>query len=371
MQVDRIAVCGSFGYGNAGDEAIPLAFQDMLHELGSGLRVTAVSRFREGALKDVVYLGSQDSERRSKLGGVPMLVSGGGVIEPQLASVLFRTAPLFRAAPKGRAMVFGSSVEPGVSYGLRNRWRLFRALSGLGTVYTRDVLSERSLNKVAPWVHTETIGDLVLWMKPQHDTPLLSAMKLPARYIAVVLAPRWAQDAGWSNWITAELATLAREMKAAIVFVPMSCLHDDDRVEHGRVAELITLSHSDVEVHNITDALEPREVCSVLARSVLTVSMRLHGCVMAHAQRIPTVCIAYHPKLLGFSETMGCLGSALPRVPPVSQTAGFYGYDFAELKVKAGDLCAVAAVAMGPGQHDRLEEFKNKSLKVLKRFLAL
>jgi polysaccharide pyruvyl transferase WcaK-like protein len=371
MEVDRIAVCGSFGYGNAGDEAIPLAFEDMLQELGAKLGVTPVSRFREGALKDVVYLGPQDSERRNQLAGAPMLVSGGGVIEPQLASVLFRTAPLFRAVPKGRAMVFGSSVEPGVSYSLRNKWRLFRALSGLGTVYTRDVLSERSLNKVAPWVKTETIGDLVLWMKPQHDTPLLSAMKLPSRYIAVVLAPRWAQDAGWTNWVTTELVSLAREMKAAIVFVPMSCLHDDDRVEHGRIAGLITGGHSDVEVHDITDPLEPREVCSILARSVLTVSMRLHGCVMAHAQRVPTVCIAYHPKLLGFSETMGCLQSALPRVPPERQTAGFYGYDFAELKLQPGDLSAVASVAMGPGQHGRLDEFKNKSLRVLKQFLAL
>jgi len=370
MEFDRIAVCGSFGYGNAGDEAVPLALQDMLQELGAELGVTAVSRFREGALKDVTYLGAHDSERRKGLAGLPMLVSGGGVIEPNPAAVLFRATPLFKAAPKGKAIVFGTSVEPGVPYGLRNRLRLFRSLSGLGTVYTRDLLSERSLNKVAPWVRTETIGDLVLWMKPQHDTPLLSAMSLPARYVAVVLAPRWSQDAGWTNWVTGELAALAQEMKAAIVFVPMSCLHDDDRVEHGRIAGLIARQHEDVEVHNIMDALEPREVSAILARSALTVSMRLHGCVMAYSQRVPTVCIAYHPKLLGFSETMGCMPSTLPRVPPERQSAGFYGYDFAELRLQPGDLSAVASTAMGPGKHGRLDEFKTKSLAVLRQFLA-
>ncbi|MCR5883539.1 polysaccharide pyruvyl transferase family protein [Rhizobacter sp. J219] len=370
MKSDQIAVCGSFGFGNAGDEAVPLALQDMLQELGLKHRLSVVSRFRSGTLDSITYMGPQDAQRRKELAGVPMLVCGGGVIEPHPAAVLYRARPLLRSAAKGKAAVLGSSVEPGVRYGLRARLRLLRSLMGLGTVYTRDKLSERSLNKIAPWVKTETIGDLVLWMKPQHDTPLLAKLALPSRYISVVLAPRWSEDAGWTTWITDELAALARKLDAAIVFVPMSSLHDDDRVEHRRIATQLAKHHGDVKVVDVQEALEPREVCSLLARSILTTSMRLHGCVMAYAQRVPIVCIAYHPKLLGFSETVDCMKSTLPHVHPDQQTSGFYGYDFPDLRLKPGDLIEVAEVAMKSQQYARLDEFKTKSLNALKQFLA-
>lgn len=370
MKSDQIVVCGSFGFGNAGDEAVPLALQDMLDELGLKHRLSVVSRFRSGTLDSITYMGPQDTQRRKGLAGMPMMVCGGGVIEPQPAAVLYRTRSLLRSAAKGKAVVLGSSVEPGVRYGLRARLRLLRSLIGLGTVYTRDKLSERSLNKIAPWVKTETIGDLVLWMKPQHDTPLLNELDLPSRYISVVLAPRWSNDAGWTQWITQDLATLARKLGAAIVFVPMSSLHDDDRVEHRRIALALAETHADVKVVDVQDALEPREVCSILSRSILTTSMRLHGCVMAYAQRVPIVCIAYHPKLLGFSETMDCMKATLPHAHPQQQTSGFYGYDFVDLQLKPGDLVEVAQVALASQQHALLEEFKKKSLNALRQFLA-
>lgn len=363
----RLAVYGSFGFGNAGDEAIPLALTDMFGQLGAHVDMSVLTRFAEVPMDGIVGMGPRHEAERRSLAGVPVLVSGGGVIDPTGASVLCVAAPMMRAA-RGRAVVFGGSVEPGVAYGLRARWRLRRLLSGMPAVYTRDFLSERTLNGLLPKVPTKTVGDLVLWMRPER-TPTVAALDLPSRYIAVVLAPRWQDEPASTTWIADELAALARKLGAAVVFVPMSSLHDDDRAEHRRVARRMADVASDVEVHEVDLQLNPREVCELLARSELTVSMRLHGCVMAYAQRVPTVCLAYHPKLLGFSETMGCLSTVVPSRLPPNQTANTYGYRFGGLGLRLGDLQRAADAAMSPGLHARLDEFKGISLEMLRQLL--
>lgn len=364
----RLAVFGSFGFGNAGDEAIPLALADMLAQLRADVAVSVLTRFAEVPMAGIVGMGPRHESECRRLAGVPVVVSGGGVIDPTPASVLCSAEPLIRAA-HGRAVVFGGSVEPGVAYGWRMRWRLRRLLSGMSTVYTRDFLSERTLNGLLPKVPTKTVGDLVLWMQPER-TPAVAAIDLPSRYIAVVLAPRWQDEPASTAWIAGELAALARQLAAAVVFVPMSSLHDDDRVEHRRVAQRMADLASDVEVHEVDFQLNPREVCELLARSQLTVSMRLHGCVMAYAQRVPMVCLAYHPKLLGFSETMGCLSTVVPSRLPPNQTANTYGYRFGDLGLREGDLLRAVDAAMKPGLHARLDEFKQMSLATLRQLLG-
>ncbi len=364
----RLAVFGSFGFGNAGDEAIPLALTDMLGQLSANVGLSVLTRFAEVPMQGIVGMGQSHESGRRGLAGVPVVVSGGGVIDPTRASVLCSAEPMIRAA-HGRAVVFGASVEPGVAYGWRMRWRLRRLLSGMSVVYTRDFLSERTLNGLLPKVPTRTVGDLVLWMQPER-TPTVAALDLPSRYIAVVLAPRWQDEPASTTWIADELAALARQSAAAVVFVPMSSLHDDDRVEHRRVAQRMADVASDVEVHEVDLQLSPREVCELLARSELTVSMRLHGCVMAYAQRVPMVCLAYHPKLLGFSETMGCLSTVVPSRLPPNQTANTYGYRFGDLGLRPGDLLRAADSAMRPNLHVRLDEFKEVSLETLRQLLG-
>lgn len=363
----RLAVFGSFGFGNAGDEAIPLALTDMFGQLRVKVDLSVLTRFAEVPMEGIVGMGARHEAQRRSLAGVPVMVSGGGVIDPTGASVLSSAEAMMRAT-HGRAVVFGGSVEPGVAYGWRARWRLRRLLSGMPVVYTRDFLSERTLNGLMPKVPTKTVGDLVLWMRPER-TSAVAALDLPSRYIAVVLAPRWQDEPASATWVASELIALARKLAAAVVFVPMSSLHDDDRAEHRRVAQRIADVASDVDVHEVDLQLSPREVCELLSKSELTVSMRLHGCVMAYAQRVPMVCLAYHPKLLGFSETMGCMSTVVPSRLPLNQTANTYGYRFEDLGLREGDLLRAADSAMRPNLHVRLDEFKEVSLDTLRQLL--
>lgn len=368
MPSKEIVIYGSFGFGNAGDEAVPEAVQDMLAELRCDARISVVSRFDKTDMPEVIGMGRHDAHRMTRLKGLPLLISGGGIIEPTHNSGFFRADALISSGNQN-AYLFGVSVEPGVPFDWRSRFKLIWMLRKISAIYTRDVLSERTLKRWVPWARTETIGDVVLWMKPER-TPLLQSISFPKRYVACVLAPRWIDDSNWTDWIVDELAAVSRKLDAAIVFVAMSAMHDDDRKQHAKVGEELSKRHPDIETLQINDALNPREVCEVLARSALTVSMRLHGCVMAYAQQVPFVCIAYHPKLLGFSETVGHLDCSLPLATPTRQSSGAYGYNYKDLGFSTGDLSNAAANALKRNSEPRLTELKQKSIRALETIIA-
>lgn len=364
----KLSVCGSFGFGNAGDEAIPLAVADMARHLGRSLDIHAISRFAKPALPEVIGIGEQDTARLEALRGDPLIVSGGGIIEDAHYATIFQCAHLLKRSFSPRACLLGVSVEPGVSYSRRNTWRLWWQLRRFGKVYTRDVLSEATLNNLLPGVKTETIGDLVLWLEA--DARALPAeVKLPQKFVAAVLAPRWSQDRHWLSWISSELQALCKELDAALVFVPMTGPYDDDRNEHRAVIAEFRKSGSDIEVVAIEPWLSARAIAHVLGQAEIVVSMRLHGCVIAYAQHTPCIGLVYHPKLMGFFRTIGCEHTVLPESIPQMQHGESYGYRFSDLELKTGQLVQKAVACRSHTDYSRLPELKNRSASALKDFL--
>lgn len=365
----NLSICGSFGFGNIGDEAIPLAITDLGHSLGVSIEPTVIGRYDEPAIGEVIGWSDRDKERREALRGSPMVFSGGGIIDNTPNAVIFRCSKLFERGYASKVSVFGASVEAGVSYDWHRRWRLRRLLRGVGTVYTRDDLSKRVLNRVLPRIEAKTIGDLVLWLKPQRNEKI--CIGLPARYIAVNLAQRWSGDPAWQKWIVSELVTLSKLLDLGIVFVPMTDQYDDDRVEHRSIARELQLVAPEVQTKLIEDPVSPRAVASIFANAELAVSMRLHGCVIAFSQETACVGIGYHPKLFGFFETINNEGAIIPSSPPAIQTKGLYGYSFEDLGMKGGELVRAAQKTLEEVDFSMLAVLKARSAAAFREILGL
>ncbi|WP_084462222.1 polysaccharide pyruvyl transferase family protein [Bradyrhizobium sp. WSM1417] len=363
----KLSICGSFGFGNVGDEAIPLAIADLGLSLGVLIEPIVIGRYDEPALAEVIGWSNRDKERRETLRGVPLVFSGGGIIDSTPNAVLFRCSKLLERGYASKASVFGASVEAGVSYDWRCRWRLKRLLRSIGVVYTRDDLSNRMLKLILPQIEVKTIGDLVLWLKPKFDEKIC----LPTRYIAVNLAQRWSGDPAWQQWIVVELASLSKLLNLGIVFVPMTGEYDDDRIEHRLIAEKLRLVAPEIEVQCLEETLNPRLVAGIFAKAELAVSMRLHGCVIAFAQETACVGIGYHPKLFGFFETVNLTGAIIPTSPPAIQTKGIYGYSFADLGVKDGDLVRAAQDSLSEIDFSMLSVLKERSAAAFLDILGL
>ena len=336
---------GSFGYGNAGDEAAWMAVNDLAERAGISGGVDVVTRFDEPWSDSVLGLGEKYSDQRKALSGQPLLIVGGGVIENSDYCVLLRAQKLLKELIVPRVALLGVNADSGVRYGWRLKRSLRRALAKADFVSVRDYLSQTSCEFLCPKRSVEVTGDIVLCMKPGETVP--AEVEDLEGFIAVTLAPRWSSEPEWREWITNELAQTARQLQMPLVFVPCCTRFDDDRTEHAAVVAALRSVAPEVRTLELTSHMDARQVSAVLARANLAVGMRLHACVMAVANGVPCVGLAYHPKLHGLARTLGCQEHFLPRtVPAGRRNVEFAGYSFAESGIHEEKLAEIAESAI-------------------------
>ncbi len=299
-----------------------------------------MTRFDETQLPDVIGRGAKDRQRLERLRHNPLVVSGGGIVQDSPNAVLLRCKDLLGREFATRSCLLGISADSGVSYGWRSKWRLRQCFRQFETIYTRDDLSASVVKEIMRSARTETIGDLVLWLEPDAQD-WVSTLGLPSEFAAIILAPIWSHDRAWYDWISGELRQLSKELRIPFVFIPMNALSKADVDEHRAVAKAI-MEDGGPEAIVIDRVLSPRAIASLLRRAKPAISMRLHGCVMAYAQRTPCVGLAYHPKLTGFFDTVRLRHALLPAVIPAVQTDPPKGFRFADLGLKPGELVDTA-----------------------------
>ncbi len=360
---------GSFGFGNAGDEAIPYAMSDLLKQQSIPHNISIVSRYDSPSMENVIGLGEQYGAQLEKLNNQPVIISGGGVIEPKDISCILRYENYYEKMRPEKTSIIAGSFEFGVNYSWGMKRRLRKLFSQMEHIYTRDYFSESYFRDNFPEFGVSTLGDMALGMQANEQSSELLAPEGTA-YIAVCLSGTWKNSASWLSWISHELLNISNHFKKTLVFVPMSCHDsDDDRVEHDRIIAALEKLGLSYKPTAIRERLGPREIAAIFRDSSFVIATRLHSCVMAYGQKTPFVGIAYHPKLIGFAQTVGWRPFLLPeKEMPNKQDAGKYGYEFSSLKLSKGDLFQKANDAIEYGEFNLLPLFVNNLKKALSAF---
>jgi hypothetical protein len=341
---NRLLLCGSFGFGNAGDEAVPLAIADVLHGMDAGaIEIELLTRFDRPELGGAIGLGEEYAEERQAMKGAVVAAVGGGIVEPNNFCVLSRCHRFIASDFASASGLFAVNVESAVRYSWLQRHRIRGWVRDCRVLTVRDVVSQAAFRRVLKkGTSVEVIGDSVLGLKPSAEVSSDVAGMRP--FLAVTLAPRWNGIAGWLEWVSDEIARVSAELGLNVVFVPMSVVHDDDRPGHRAVAERLHGAMSGgCQVYCVEEATDPRELMAVFGMSDLTLSMRLHGCVMAYAAGRPFVALGYHPKIWGFAESVGWGDAVVPQKGPrKSLRRNGYGFSFADLGVSSGAVVRMA-----------------------------
>lgn len=365
-QADPVTVFGSFGFGNLGDELVPQCFANLLRAAGRTDDVQAMTRFDKVTHGDAApFPGDAGAVA---LGARTLVLSGGGIVEARAKSCMNKAFSLKATAPDLRVAAHAISVEPGVRFSWKQRRALRQQVEHIGRVNVRDSLSAEVLSALVPNHPIRVIGDIALWIEPQDVPADLEALTLPDA-IPVILADVWQGD-DFYDWLTTELAELSRRMKRPLMMLPFSQAHGKDMKIHGNVRDRLAQAAPDVKVvfplENLPfERFTPEVVAGLLARAPLTVSMRLHGCVMSYAVRTPFVGIAYHPKLRGFCETVGMPAALAPQVLPKTQSPGSYGYDFGDLNMEKGLLSARAEAVLEDSDFSAIAYFRRLQITAL------
>lgn len=303
---DGVVICGAYGKGNCGDNAILNAIVEQLHNIDPDLPITALSRdtreTRQCAHINAIYTFDLPKigrlMRRSKL-----YISGGGTLMQDATStrsLLYYLYSIRQAAKNGcRVMLYGCGIGP-ISRP-KNQKRTKKILNRYADIisvrdrYSEDTLRELEVTK--PEIHLN--ADPALLIDPYKvGNPYAylhrCGISEDKRYMLLSVRP-WP---GFESKINA-FAASAEYAYRAYGLIPILYAMEPSKDEPAARAVAAKL-HCPYLILNA--GINGGEVLALIQRMSLVVSMRLHTLIFASGQNVPMVGVVYDPKVSGFLD---------------------------------------------------------------------
>lgn len=300
---DGVLICGAYGKGNRGDNAILSAIVEQLNHVDPEMPITVLSRdpkeTRVVASVPAVYtfrpLKSRKILKKSKL-----YISGGGTLMQDATStrsLLYYLFSIKQAKKAGcKVMLYGCGIGPIDKK--NNRRRTAKVLNECADVicvrdhYSLEFLKELGVTK--PKIHLT--ADPALLTHAENSNYLhLCGLEPTASYALFSLRP-------WAGYREEDMVRAAEYVYKTHKLIPiLYCM------EPGRdLAVAKSLSSKLTCPHKVLEAGEQGEqILCLISRMSLVVSMRLHTLIFAAGQGIPLVGLVYDPKVSGFLDDLG------------------------------------------------------------------
>ena len=284
-----VLLCGYFGYGNTGDEAILSASLAALRREDPARGITVLCAHprriaREHGVRTVWRfdpLGVWRELRRCKT----LLFGGGGLLQDDtsLRSLLYYTALLRLGRALGKEVVLRAGGVGPLTRPISRRM-VRNALRG-AAVTVRDRASKRLLTELGPEGGVTVVPDTALSLPPadrDRVAHLLRRYGLTAGKFAV-LALREESSL---------LLPLPRDLTPVLIpFFPREdraiCLAFQRRLPRAVLME----------------GLSPSEILGVIGEAAAVLGMRLHALIFAERMGVPYRAVGNNPKLTGYPKS--------------------------------------------------------------------
>lgn len=305
----QVTICGSYGRGNAGDDAILKAVAGEIHGIDPDARICVMSRnpkqtkldYRVRSIYTFNIFKMIYAMRQSHL-----YVNGGGsLIQDSTSSrslyfYLFtlRMAHLLHC----KVMMYGCGIGP-VRKHFNRKLAAYIIDHSVDTITLRDPNSKEELEDMkVKGPDMILAADPTLNLIPANDTLVQSAffregLVADGKYICFAMR-KWKNINKKIPQIAKAADYAAKHHKLTPVFISME--HERDLPIANEIAacmksEAIVISgHYDVHT-----------VIGILSKMQLIVAMRLHALVFGAGQGVPVIGIAYDDKVDGFMDYIG------------------------------------------------------------------
>ena len=322
-----VLIAGHYGHRNLGDESILRVMLEELRRASLQLDVTVVSSSpaETKAAHNVNTVHERDVPAiLDAVRGCDLIIVGGGglfhdyqgVQEPTLLSrwhrglMYYAAFPLLATLFRKRLFVAAAGLGPLESDAGRRYTRLVFERADVATV--RDVVSRDVLAGLGvDTARVEVTADPA-WMLhvPDRTEGLarLARLGVPhgSRVVAVAMR-HWelGVEADWQGEVATALDALVESRYAVPVFLPFQS-EEDGAASDVAVAEHIRalMRHGAGAVVAPPD-LAPEEAQGLIAGADLMLAMRMHGVILAGNAALPTVALAYDPKVVTAMKQVG------------------------------------------------------------------
>lgn len=306
---DQVVICGAYGRGNAGDDAILLAILNELRSINPDLSFQVFSRnpmetrrtYRVNAFYTFHFWKALSHFKHAKF-----FINGGGSLMQDVTSYRSLWFYLWTLAAAKRhgcpVIMYGCGIGPIRSP--RNRLRAAKVMNHyVDAITLRDPDSLKELEilgvtepDIALSADT-TVG--LPTAAPEVIDGILNSLGIPTdgQYIGFILRP-WPGFEERAKDIAAAADYAYETYGLTPLFFPIEPRLDvtaAQRVTHWMTAPF----------HAITEAYTAAQAIGILSRMQVVVSMRLHGLIFSASQGVPLVGIVYDQKVSSFLSYIG------------------------------------------------------------------
>ena len=308
----RAVLCGYYGMGNGGDEALLATLLQMLPNDVQPLVLSASPRATENlhqveASDRYSVFALINELRRSDL-----FIWGGGSLMQDATSA---RNPIYYGGIMGLAQGMGLQTiawAQGVGPLKRklSKWIARRAFQGCSSVSVRD---HQSAQLLVDWQIKSVVAPDPVWAL--EATPINMYRDLSNPRVAVVLRSHPALTSCRLATITEALQKLQKQTNAEILLIPFQPSQDK------AIAQAIcdSLNEKMPNHSQIIIQKDPRRLKGIFNGVDLTIAMRLHGLIMAAAEGSNCSAISYDPKVSYLMEDLGISGWELEDLPDDAQ----------------------------------------------------
>ncbi|MBL1210309.1 polysaccharide pyruvyl transferase CsaB, partial [Geminocystis sp. GBBB08] len=300
----KAIICGYYGQGNAGDEAllvcvlerlpnsfIPIVLSGNPSKTHKNYGVISYSRLE--IIKQILTLGKKD-----------LFIWGGGSLIQDVTSLkspLFYLGLMILAQLKGlKTIAYAQGIGPLKTSFIR--WLTKQVLKKCHGVSVRDKESGKLLKK---WGIKYLIAADPVWALSSKITENLEL--LPKPRIAVNLRSHHSLTTERIKIIIKALIELRNETKANIILVPFQ--ESKDLKICQEIGDKLEINYQIIMIEN------PQELKGLFQKVNLLIGMRLHSLIMAKSEKCNCFALSYDPKVTNLMVETNIEGYELNNLP--------------------------------------------------------
>lgn len=301
-----VVISGYYGFDNLGDEAILEQLCNELRQIDPGIKICVLSQNPQSTSKkyDVESISRWSiSQIYQSLSDADLFISGGGGLFQDSSSIksVIYYAFLFFMAHLRRVAIFVYAQGIGPLKSDFSRFLTQASMTLASCICVRDKKSKAILKN---WnIDCHLTADPVWGLKSKSESLDKNDTKDGAAKgsrIGLSLRECEVLDQAWFELL---IAQLQKTLPAESTIVPLTLQENLDKWPLERVCkglDNVALEHPD---------LKPDELPSLWMASIakldMVIAMRLHAAIMALKSGVPTLALAYDPKVLTVAKDFG------------------------------------------------------------------
>ena len=302
----KAVLCGYYGMGNGGDEALLASLLQMLPAsvepiVLSGDPAQTQSRYQVEAVPRKSMGAVLSALRRADAfiwGGGSLMQDASSSMNPIYYGGLMLLAQMMGLTTVAWAQGVGPLNQP------FSRWLTRRTLAGCRAVSVRDRDSAALLQQ---WHLPYLLAPDPVWGLDRE--PVKGLWDLPAPRVAVALRPHRQLTAERLAVLAAALNSFQKATGACLVLVPFQPAKDE------AIAQSIARQLSGP--HQIYSLASPKQIKGLFRGVEMTIGMRFHSLIMSAAEGCRSFAISYDPKVDAIASDLSLPGYDLSAKPTV------------------------------------------------------